>query len=164
MQGCYWQTITTLFKKASEYDSYVVIQIDDDFFLCDKFIDRLIDKFFEGKKEDNKNVAIHYHLPLSAGKRSYWGTSNGVDGGALFDVNFLSEINHTIESISMRRWKLNAELSSGVWKQISNKIHYNSLLTYKLEHSLVEHDGNEDSKMNTTQRDRSPILTEKFKK
>ena len=66
--------------------------------------------------------------------------------------------------IPKTRWAHDAELSSGVWKQVSTVIDRNGLLTYKLDYSLAEHDGNEDSKMNTTQRDRSPIKTENFKR
>ena len=56
-----------------------------------------------------------------------------------------------------------------ITKKISSKIkegkikNKNDLLTYKLKHSLAEHDGNEDSKMNTEQRNRSSIFTENFK-
>lgn len=160
----YWKTITTLFKKSSEYISHVVIQIDDDFLLCDKFIDKLVNKFFEGKAINNKNVAIYYHLPMVSGIRNGWGMVNWIDGGALFDAEFLHEINYSVDKISESRWKISPEISSGVWKQISEKIDKNGLLTYKLEYSLANHDGNDDSKMNTAQRNRSAIHTYNFKK
>ena len=159
----YWETITTLFKKASEFVSHVVIQIDDDFILCENFIDNLIDKFFESKGIDNRNVGIHYHIPKGA-PQTYWGMNNWVDGGAIFDTEFLLVINNTVDPISTNRWKGNPELSSGVWHQISKKIEYNQLLTYKLKQSLARHDGNTDSKMNTEQRNRSSIHTHNFKK
>ncbi len=157
----YWKTITTLFKKSSEYISHVVIEIDDDFFLSNNFIDTLIDKFFEGKNISNKNVAIYYHI--TAGAVDTWKSTNRVDGGILFDTTFLEKINYTIEPISEKRWKANKELGSGVWNQISSKIINNGLSTYKLENSLAKHDGNDDSKMNKSQRDKSPIYTAKFK-
>ena len=157
----YWKTITTLFQKASEYVCNAVIQIDDDFILCENFIDNLMDSFFEGKKENNKNVAIYYHIPL--GSTNGWGMANWVDGGAIYDTKFLKEINYSISMIPKTRWTHDPELSSGVWKQVSTIIQRNGLFTYKLEHSLAEHDGNEDSKMNTEQRNRSSIYTENFK-
>ena|ERR1035437_622018 len=157
----YWETITTLFKKTSEYISHVVIQIDDDFILCNNFIDKLIDKFFEAKVINNKNVAIHYHISIND-KRN-WEMRNGIDGGTLFDTSFLKEIKYLIDPISLNRWKLNSELSSGVWTQISEKIHKNELLTYKLEHSLVEHDGNEDSKMHPKLRITDKIFSKIFR-
>ena len=155
----YWETITTLLKKASQYISHVLIQIDDDFILCDDFINELIDKFFEGKEINNKNVAIHYHI-TGSGERCKW----GIDGGTLFDSNFLVKINYNIDAISENRWKYNSEISSGVWKQVSEKMRRYGLLTYMLENSLAKHDGNEDSKMNTSERNRSPIITHKLKK
>ena len=160
----YWMTITELFQKAAQYVSHVVIQIDDDFLLCNNFVDKLIDWFFMGKEVDNKNVATHYHLPAGHKKRNWWGMPYGIDGGAIFDTKFLAEINNSITPISGRRWAHSPELSSGVWKQVSEKIHKNGLCTYNLEYSLAQHDGNEDSKMNTSQRNRSPINTENFKK
>ena len=160
----YWETITTCFKRAGEYVCNAVIQIDDDFILCDKFIDKLMNSFFEGKKINNKNVAIHYHFHQERDKRSWWGMENGIDGGALFDSAFLNAINNTISPIPLTRWKFDTELSSGVWKQVSLIIHNNGLLTHKLNYSLANHDGNDDSKLNTIQRNRLPIYTWNFKK
>lgn len=158
----YWKTITSLFQQAAKYVTHAVIQIDDDFLLCDKFIDKLIDKFFESKIIDNRNVAIYYHIPTN--REIGWGMSNWIDGGALFDINFLEKINFSVDEIPKKRWLNTPELSSGVWQQISIKINNNGLFTYKLDYSLAEHNGNEDSKMNTKQRIRNSITTYNFKK
>jgi len=158
----YWKTISTLFNKASEYISHVVIQIDDDFILCDNFINRLMDYFFECKKINNKNVAIYYHRSPNA--IMLWGLTNWIDGGALFDTDFLKKIDNKIDSISKERWAVEPQLGSGVWGQISEKIHFNGLLTYKLENPLAMHDGNDDSKMNSEHRKKNPIHTSGFKK
>jgi len=161
----YWKTINILFDEVSKYTSYSVIQIDDDFILCDNFIDNLMAEYFKSKKIDNKYIAIHYHNNTldKNGKKNWWGYDHGIDGGAIFDFNFLKEIDFKLEPIPKSRWDLNPLLSSGVWYQITELINVNSLLTYKLTHSLAYHNGNGDSKMNPIVRNKNPLKTPDFK-
>jgi len=157
----YWKTITTLFTEASKYITHAIIQIDDDFFLCNDFINNLMDEFFRCKMVDNKNVAIYYHKTTSLVKS--WGINNWVDGGVLFDSDFLKTINYSIDEISETRWESDSNISSGVWQQISEKIEFSGLFTSKLDYSLVMHNGNDDSKMNSGQRTNKPLNTINFK-
>jgi hypothetical protein len=157
----YWKTINILLQISDTYKSHAIIQIDDDFIICDSFIDNLMDKFFKSKEESNKNIAIQYHINTI--REKYWGFENGVDGGVLFDTKFLKEIGFKIDPIDLSRWDDKPYLSSGVWHQITWKINQNNLLTYKINYSLVYHDGNEDSKMNTDLRQNNPLETLKYK-
>jgi glycosyltransferase involved in cell wall biosynthesis len=161
----YWKSINKLFNECSKYICHAVIQIDDDFILCDNFIDKLMGEFFKSKEIDNRYVAIHYHnnTPYKDSKKTWWGFDNGIDGGAIFDIDFLKIINFKIDPIYKSRWDKKPMLSSGVWHQITIKINKFNLLTYKLNYSLVYHNGNGDSKMNQLVRNKCPLKTPNFK-
>ena len=140
----YWKTMTTLFKEASQYKTNAVLQIDDDFILCNSFLNKLMDCFFELKSKNNRFLGISYHLyGRNHRTETRWGCSNGnwTDGGCLYDVNFLRYVNYSVDSVPKSRWKQNPRLSSGVWEQISRKITTYKGLIYKTKYSLVNHDG-----------------------
>jgi len=157
----YWKTINELFKVSSENKSHAILQIDDDYILCENYLDILLDKFFELKEINNRYVGISYHITHNSNQLA-WGFKHWVDGGTLFDYKFIEKIKFNIDEISESRWKNDKELSSGVWRQVSQKIHQMKLLVHKTEFSLVKHNGNEDSKMNKLQRDKQPIHTWRF--
>lgn len=161
----YWKSINVLLKKVSLFVCHAVIQIDDDFILCDNFINEVMTAFFIGKKINNKYVAINYHNnSICHEDKKIWFTYEyGVDGGSVFDFNFLEELQFKIDPIPMSRWRKNPLLSSGVWAQITNKINKAKLFTYNLNYSLACHNGNEDSKMNTIERMYNPLVTPDFK-
>jgi hypothetical protein len=158
----YWKTINKLFKKASEYKSHAVIQIDDDFILCDNFINKLMDLFFKVKEENNKYVAIYYHNVGIKLEAKRWGLSQWLDGGSLFDTYFLEKIKYKIDNISNRRWIRSFNASSGVWMQVSSKINKNECLVYQPELSYALHNGNDKSMMNSELRKIKPIETKYF--
>jgi hypothetical protein len=160
----YWLSITKLFSEASKYAAHTIIQIDDDFILCDGFIDKLLDKFFEIKYANDRYVAIYYHRPFGLSlNNNRWGLGgNWIDGGGLYDFDFLKSIEFSIDNISIKRWKNKDHLSSGVWLLISRYINNMNLLVYVMESSLAMHDGNNDSKMNPSIRKDNPIITENF--
>ncbi|MFW6243203.1 MAG: glycosyltransferase family 2 protein, partial [bacterium] len=58
----YWKTFNKLLNEVKQCNADCIIQIDDDFILCDNFIDRLNDLFFSIKENDNNYIAIKYHL------------------------------------------------------------------------------------------------------
>jgi hypothetical protein len=157
----YWKSINKLFAVAKENKSHMILQIDDDYILCENYLDRIGDTFFNLKKESNRYVGISYHRTDSHVPKQ-WGMAHWVDGGTLFDYNFINKINFKIDDIPDSRWKHDSELSSGVWSQVSKKITSMKVWVHKTPQSLVKHNGNEDSKMNKSQRDRSPIHTWNF--
>ena len=154
----YWKTINTLFKESSKYKFHTLIEIDDDFKLHKNFINNIMDTFFDVKNSNNNYMAFYYHS-FKGISDSRWGVKNWFDGGVAFDYNFLKLINFKLTPIPLSRWSLNENLSSGVWSQLSKKIESSGFLTYKFDHSLVEHIGNEDSKMNKNLRDKNPIYS-----
>lgn len=157
----YWKTINKLFSVVKNNSAHTVIQIDDDYILCDNYLDILIDKFFDLKKIDNNYIGISFHRDREV-YPSQWGSGDRIDGGTLFDYSFIGSINFRIDEIFESRWKHNKELSSGVWPQINTKIVKMKKTVHRTEYSLVKHNGNEDSKMNKILRDKLPIFTWEF--
>ena len=158
----YWKSITKLFKAASKYKAHCILQIDDDYVVCNNYLNILMDEFFKIKNITNKYVAISYHRTHENVPKQ-WGLIHWVDGGTLFDYRFIEYIKFRIDEINLTRWKRNKELSSGVWNQISYKINKLGGYVHKTPRSLVYHNGNYDSKMNKLQRDKSHIKTWGFK-
>lgn len=153
----YYDTITSLFKKASQYNSYTICQIDDDYIICDNFIDILMDLFFELKEKNNKYVSIYYHKTSKEINEDV--DTYRVDGGVMFDYFFIKCLNFQIIKPNIRQ----KSISSGVWRYISDQISGNKLLSHRTNYSLVKHDGNEDSKMHSIHRKEAPIYSHDFK-
>jgi len=159
----YWESITRLWKEIkSHYNTRTVIQIDDDFILCENFIDTVIDFFMEKVKINPNVMAISYHVNPDY-KQKRWGFDDWVDGGALYSDRFLKKIDYAVEPISEKRWESNPKLSSGVWHQITKKIHQFGGVIVTPETSMAYHDGNEDSMMNSNIRKLTHIKTKNFK-
>lgn len=160
----YWKSVNKLFNESSKYSSHCVIQIDDDFILTDKFITKTINKFFYVKNISNKYVAIRYHTSIDDKKnKNRWGFGNNwIDGGTIFDINFLKVINFNIDEIPLKRWESNPMISSGVWWKISKIINDSNLLVFETTKSFAKHDGNEISMMNYEIRKTISIKTNNF--
>lgn len=159
----YWKSMTKLFNESSKFLSHCVIQIDDDFILTNNFLNKVIPLFFAMKKENNKYVAIKCHLSDAENDSNRWGyNGNWIDGGGLYDSDFINIINTESLSISSNRWKFNPKFGSGVWQKISGYINTNKLLIYCPEVSYMKHAGNENSMMNPEERKNNIINTYNF--
>lgn len=152
----YWMTINECLYFASKIKFKYLVQIDDDFTLIKNFSENIYSLF---ESIHNEFDAVHYHV---ADMENYncWGyKGNHVDGGVGFTYNFLKKINFEIDPISPDRWKDNENLSSGVWRQVSDKINKFNLKVYRPAYSFCIHDGNLDSKMNEKLRNEIPIIS-----
>lgn len=146
----YWETTNKIFNEVKKYETHCCIQIDDDFMLCDNFLNKLIDVFFEKKEENNNYMAIRYHIGTLKNnkfdKNFFFDPQKrfqGVDGGTLFDPEFLKLFDFNITEISDR----NGLMGSGVWNYINDKIIEFGVRVYTVRNSLAYHDGNLVSKM-----------------
>lgn len=138
----YWKTITDLLQEAKNYKAHAILQIDDDFDLCESFVDRIMDLFFIKKRENNKILGISYHLYGEKHiNENRWGCDNGswADGGCLYDYVFFEKSGFKINEMPEIRWK--TPISSGVWEQVSRSINYIGCLIYKTPVSYVNHEG-----------------------
>ena len=138
----YWKTINSGLKKAKDYPSNTVLQIDDDFQLCDDFLDNIFKIYYEKKHENNKILCISFHLyDKSHEDEGRWGLKYWVDGGGLYDIEFIREIKYNVNEIPIKRWENNKNLSTGVWRQISIRINGLGCVIYKTPVSYVKHLG-----------------------
>jgi hypothetical protein len=149
----YWKSINTIFNAARNYNFKYMIQIDDDFDLCDNFINTVITLHEKAKQTDAKIVACGYTRNTDIDRR--WGLNHWVDGGFICDVRLLDKIKYTIDKIP----KGNA--SSGVWKQLSHKIINNGYHVGILPDILITHLGHTESKMHKIHRIKNPIVINK---
>lgn len=157
----YWENINhqlNLFKKLKfEY----FLQIDDDFLICDNFLNLCVENINKHTKEDKKTMAMRIHKDFRANKQ-IWGTKNWVDGGTLYKRLFFENIGFYIKPINKNRWKINNHLSSGVWEQLSRKMQKFGWSSKNTDKSLVYHIGYKDSKMNPEARKKINIRTFDF--
>lgn len=139
----YWKTMSDLFKATSRYSYDVLIQIDDDFVLCNGFLNGIMELF----KTKGCEV-LHYHTNTEGSGPRQWGFTNWIDGGSAFTQAFMEKINYSIKEIPLSRWDKNPDYSSGVWQTLSSCIDKWGIPVYKPEYTMAVHRGNVDSKMN----------------
>lgn len=157
----YWETINKLLDEAKKYKFKYLIQIDDDFELCDSFLDVVVDEYVKHKKNNKKIICLSYHIINNSNKKR-WGLKYWIDGGGLYDYMFFKNIEFKINPINMNRWKVNKNISSGVWQQISKKINDYGCVIQKTEKSLVNHLGFSESKMHPEFRKKYTIKTHNY--
>jgi len=147
----YWKTINNILEETRKYNFDYLIQIDDDFELCDNFINILLDNHITSNSMDEKVVATTYTRKVARVMR--WGMYEWVDGGFVVNQSLLQEIKYKIPQM-----KRGINESSGVWSYISKQI---SIRGYKVNihpEILITHLGYIDSKMHTEFRKKVPIV------
>ena len=145
----HWYCYNQMWKILRQKTCHAVLQMDDDFILCDNFLNKIVDLFFEKKNENSKIMAISPHLwsfKEYCDNESWWYKTNFVDGIALIDYDLIKFLDYELKPVD-----INVVSKPGspvkVWTQISGAIKdYNGIIFRTLE-SLVYHDGNDDSKL-----------------
>jgi len=160
----YWLTINSMWNLASNFKSCGIVQLDDDFILCDEFLDHLLSKFFEVKEISNNYMAFSFHLynfNKNAPIESFWFNEKEIfiDGGMLLDTQFLKLFNYELDNIKER---VTPKTSSYTWVRIKERMIEFGIKIYRFENSLVWHDGNDDSKLHPTVRKTKRVYTKNF--
>lgn len=158
----YLETINTVFQEIKKYNTLSVIQIDDDFILCDGFIDKLMIKFFQLKEKNNSYMGIRYHqfgyVKNTAQEEDFFDTTKkyqNFDGGSLYDIQFLRLFNYElIRKEEGNLWHM--------WGALNSLVKKLGVLVYTMRESLVFHDGNDESKMNPEARKIKKLYTCNF--
>jgi len=161
----YWRTINKLLCESKKYETSAIIQMDDDFILCDGFLNNLIDTFFELKKENNSYMLVKYHLGkldnILIDPETFFNPKlnfQGADGGTLFDQQFMNLIDYSIDDMS----DVAGHSGSHVWHFINKMIIKMGVKCYIFRKSLAFHDGNDDSKMHPAIRSKRKYNTINF--
>jgi hypothetical protein len=160
----YWKTVNTVLEYIKNKDFDYLIQLDDDFEICDNFIDLVINFFDDIKNKTERLAAISLHLNSTIdGIGNRWGLGNSwVDGGAIYNLEAIKLLNYEIIEIKESRWKFNKTLSSGVWQQVSNRINRMGYIIAKPIYSFLNHNDLSLSEMNSNIRNTTPIHSYNF--
>ena len=141
----FWKTVNRLLTELSKYKFKYGIMLGDDFKLVDNYLIKL-------KTYESENYILRLFTQESIGSTN-WGYQNWIDGAFCAPYSFFQKINFELFPI-IKRGRLN---SSGVGLQMSKRL--NGLnITVKTFGSLIEHIGNDDSKMHPELRINQPLI------
>lgn len=157
----YWVNINHQLKLFQSLGFDYFLQMDDDFLICDNFLDLCIENIKNHTSVNKKTMAMRIHKDFRANK-IIWGTKNWVDGGTLYKRAFFENIGFKINPINEKRWVFYKKLSSGVWEQLSRKMQKYGWAAKNTNKSLVYHIGYAESKMNPEARKKINIKTIDF--
>jgi hypothetical protein len=155
-----------LWKYLQNIECHAVLQMDDDFILCDDFLDTIVDLFFNIKETNKKFLAIAPHLWSFKRKtdfESWWNSTYFIDGIGLIDIEVIKHLNYELKPVDADVVCLPG-VPVRAWPQISEGIKQMGGLIYKTPNSLVYHDGNDDSKLhgNVRKGGKNGVYTQKY--
>lgn len=159
----YYDTINKIWSIAKNFNSKYILQSDDDFYLCDNFIDTLILEFETMKTTENNLVGLCPHLYSFSKKSDYelnWFSTNTIDGIGLFEFKILKAMDFKLQKPKNDVSKIGA--SVGIWQQITNAISSNGWISKRSKNSLVYHNNTLGSKLHTELRKSKMIFTQRF--
>ena len=159
-----WLKFQKIFKKVKrlkKYDYYFMLP--DDVKLCEDFVNKSIE-LWEGI-EDSKKVSLSFSNPARCKAPQFTFIQPKIVGDVILtgwlDMMFLctKELFNKIDitEIPLSRWEENELLGSGVGSQISNKLVDAGFTLYNTKDKLINHLGNNDSKMNPVERVSNPL-------
>lgn len=162
----HWYCYNQLWENIKNISCYAVLQMDDDFILCDDFLDTIVDLYFTEKVKNPKVMAIAPHLwsfHLEKEYESWWKRTDFVDGIALIEEGVIKYMNYQMKPVDVEEVsKVGAPVKA--WAQISRAVVEMRGIIYRTDKSLVYHDGNDDSKLHGDLRINGEkyIYTQKF--
>jgi hypothetical protein len=158
----YYKTVNKLWSLIPNYDCKYIIQSDDDFIICDNFINRLTDYFLNERSNNPKILALSPHLysfNKYSDKEQSWTDTNGVDGIAIITHDVIKNLNYELTSPGNVSKPGN---SVGTWQQISKSIRNLGGITKRTNYSLVYHNNTGGSVLHGDFRKHKMIFTQKF--
>ena len=141
----FWKTVNTLLNELSKHQFKYGVMLGDDFKLIDNYLTKL-------KSYESEDYILRLFTQESIGGTN-WGYENWIDGAFCAPYSFFQKINFELFPI-IRRGRLS---SSGVGLQMSKRVS-NLNITVKNFGSLIEHIGNDDSKMHPVLRIKQPLI------
>lgn len=145
----YWATVNSGLRKASSLPWDYLVMFSDDI---------VIDpNFFEKLRIELDGSVVNF---FKCGKQIMWDTDCFVDGLFAAPRSFWVNAKFRVRPIPKSRWAKDKSLSSGVWFNVTREIKKHGFHVKRTEFSLVQHDGNNDSKMHPSKRLREPIIAQ----
>jgi GT2 family glycosyltransferase len=149
----YWKSIDTLFKEANKYNFKYLIQLDDDSYPVQNFLNTVVEFFNKNNNTILKLMVTENHnfnSKMEVNKK--WGMNHWVDGGTAYPKIIFDTIGYRINEIPKSRWYKAEWLGSGVWEQVSKRFNKHNFKTYNPPKSYLNHLGYKDSIMNSEER------------
>ncbi len=147
----HWYCYNQMWKHIKNIECHAVLQMDDDFILCDDFLDTIIDIYFEQKAIDDNIRGISPHTWSFKNNEikyeSWWDDENFVDGISLLDVEIIKKMNYEMQPVD--KIVENAGVPVRTWTQINKMVIELGGYYYRTPESLVYHNGNNDSKLHS---------------
>lgn len=159
----YWETINQLFKTVNAFDFKWFFQLDDDIEICDRFLEIAV-------SQTQKHKSLTLNLSIEKGhykEKGRWGYGKYVDGNSVYTEKAIKLLNYSIFPIHDSRWQFDKALSSGVWQQVTERMHlvrYANPIQFS-DQSLINHksDVAYASKMNILRKNHDDMITTDFK-
>lgn len=161
----HWYCYNQMWEALRDIKCRTVLQMDDDFILCDNFLNRIVGLYDNETSKDKQIAAVSPHLWSFEIERNerWWNNKHLVDGIALLDINVIISMNYGMSPVDTDEVsKPGAPVRA--WPQIGKAIKDMDKIIYRTENSLVYHDGNDDSKLHGDVRKNgiTGIYTQKF--
>ncbi len=160
----YYKLINILWDRVKTINTKLYLQMDDDFILCEKFLDKLLDYYYIENKKNNKTLAVCPHLYafnniIDEKALSVFKDKKKLDGICLFDKKILEVLRYKIPPPNK---KLGVGASVGFWQHITTALIKLNSNVIRPNYSMVYHDDNLDSKMHGEYRTKKRIVTYNF--
>jgi hypothetical protein len=165
-KALHWYCYNQMWEYLKDIKCHAVLQMDDDFILCEKFLNTIVNIFFYEKENNNNVMAIAPHLwsfKKNCEFERWWLRKDFVDGIALIDDAVIKVMQYKMKPVDVE-----AVSKPGVpvraWSQISEAIVNMGGIIYRTPDSLVYHDGNDDSKLHGDVRNdnKGGVYTQKY--
>lgn len=159
----HWYNYNQLWSVMEKFNTNCVLQMDDDFILCDDFLDIIMDLYHREKVKNSKFCGITPHLwsfIKKAEYESWWESKIFVDGIALLDLKLIKFLKYGLQPINVEEVSKTG-VPVRAWSQITEAVSRFGGYFYRTKHSLVFHDGNNDSKLHSDVKNRG-VYTQKF--
>lgn len=150
----HWYSYSQMWNEIRNIKCNSVLQMDDDFILCNNFLTRMLNIYYSEKNRNNRILGISPHLwslKKKSNHEAWWKNKRFVDGIVLLDIEVIKRMNYEMKEISPEQI-CGIGKSAGTWKQICDTVINMSGQYFKTDVSLVYHDGNNDSKLHADHR------------
>lgn len=165
----HWFIVDRIFKWYGNVKWDYAVYVQDDLIIETGFLSNLVSDF--ELIDHPKKTCLNYILEESRNgvrcwtpvnpiqcsfKRKIFYRTGWVELHFIANKRFFSELQHTVYPIPETRWDENELLSSGVGRQISNRLYKRRMGMFQVKKSLAKH-GVHRSFMNPEERSRNPL-------
>jgi hypothetical protein len=163
--------VSQLLSRLRQIPFHSVVWLPDDVELCSRLVQRARETFF-GIRGDRRAISLNLLVDASREHEPCWTNyaprpygnvvrTQWVDGAFYAPRAFFHSIAWNVDPVPEQRW-LDSPLSgSGVWAQVSRRLHRRGFGMYRVKDSLVNHLELE-SQMNPEARRENPLTSVRF--